>query len=42
MTTYVAATGAMSREGAANKAFIQFLKAPAAGAILKAKGLDPG
>jgi molybdate transport system substrate-binding protein len=42
VTTYVAATGAMSREGAASKAFIQFLKTPAAGAALKAKGLDPG
>ena len=42
VTTYVAATGAMSREGAAGKSFIQFLKTPATGAVLKAKGLDPG
>jgi molybdate transport system substrate-binding protein len=42
VTTYVAATSAMSREGEAGKAFIQFLKTPAAGAVLKAKGLDPG
>jgi molybdate transport system substrate-binding protein len=42
VTTYVAATGAMSRDGEAGKAFIQFLKTPAAGALLKAKGLDPG
>ena len=42
VTTYVAATGATSREGAAGKAFIQFLKTPATGSVLKAKGLDPG
>jgi molybdate transport system substrate-binding protein len=42
VTTYVAATAAMSREGAAGKAFIQFLKTPATGTVLKAKGLDPG
>jgi molybdate transport system substrate-binding protein len=42
VTTYVASAGAMSREGEASKAFIQFLKTPAAGAVLKAKGLDPG
>ena len=42
VTTYVAATGAISRESVAGKAFIQFLKTPAAGAVLKAKGLDPG
>ena len=42
VTTYVAATSDKSREGAAGKAFIQFLKTPAAGAVLKAKGLDPG
>jgi hypothetical protein len=32
----------MSREGAASEAFIQFLKTPATGSVLKAKGLDPG
>jgi molybdate transport system substrate-binding protein len=42
VTTYVAATSAKSRDGEAGKAFIQFLKTPAAGALLKAKGLDPG
>src|SRR5215813_6482327 len=42
VTTYVAATGATSREAAAGKEFIQFLKRPATGALLKAKGLDPG
>jgi molybdate transport system substrate-binding protein len=42
VTTYVAATSATSREGTAGKAFIQFLKTPAAGTVLKAKGLDPG
>jgi len=42
VTTYVAAMSAASREGTAGKAFIQFLKTPAAGAMLKAKGLDPG
>ncbi len=42
VTTYVAATGATSREDAAGKAFIQFLKTPATGSVLKAKGLDPG
>ncbi len=40
VTTYVAATSALSREG--SKAFIQFLKTPAARAVLTAKGLDPG
>jgi molybdate transport system substrate-binding protein len=42
VTTYVAATGSVSREDAASKAFIQFLKTPAAVAVLKSKGLDPG
>ena len=42
VTTYVAATGATSRESDAGKAFIRFLKTPSAGATLKAKGLDPG
>jgi len=42
VTTYVASTGAMSRESEASKTFIQFLKTSAAVAVLKAKGLDPG
>jgi molybdate transport system substrate-binding protein len=42
VTTYTAATGATSRESEPGKAFIRFLKTPAAGTVLKTKGLDPG
>jgi molybdate transport system substrate-binding protein len=42
VTVYVAAVNVASKESAAGKAFIAFLKTPAGIAELKAKGLDPG
>ncbi len=37
-----AAVGSRAKEGEAAKALIKFLTAPAAAAVLKAKGLEPG
>ena len=42
VTPYTAAVGAASKEVAAGKAFISYLTTPAAHAVFKAKGLDPG
>jgi molybdate transport system substrate-binding protein len=39
---YAAGTSAAAKEPRAAKAFIQFLIAPAAVPVLKAKGLEPG
>ncbi len=38
---YAAGVGAAARDGAAGQALIQFLKAPAAAPVLKAKGMEP-
>jgi molybdate transport system substrate-binding protein len=42
ITPYTAAVGANSKEAATGTAFIRFLTTPAAHAVFKAKGLDPG
>jgi molybdate transport system substrate-binding protein len=39
---YTAAVSAHSKEAAATKAFMDYLKTPAAAAIIKAKGMNPG
>lgn len=40
-TVYAGGVGAAAKEAAAGKALIEFLKAPAAAAVLKAKGMEP-
>ena len=39
---YLAAVSAGSKEAAAGKAFIDFLRTPAAAGVIKAKGMTPG
>lgn len=39
--SFTAGVGSAAMEGAAGKAFIRFLKAPAAVPVLKAKGMEP-
>ena len=39
---FAAGIGATAKDTAAAKAFIDFLKAPAAVPVLKAKGMEPG
>jgi molybdate transport system substrate-binding protein len=42
ITVFTAAVGTAAKEPAGAQALIKFLKAPAAAAVFKAKGLDPG
>ena len=42
MTKFTAGIGTGSKSSDAAKALIQFLKGPAASAVFKSKGLEPG